>query len=85
MPHPNCDPTALSKLFGYRCLPYYLASIVYLTFPSDTYAAHKQYTEGYLLLSTYYFLGVIYFLWHVHGLVCNFIPLFYLLLGTLNI
>ncbi len=42
-----------STHLSYRCLPYYLASIAYLTFPYDSYIEHKHYTKCYLLVFTY--------------------------------
>ncbi len=63
-------------LVGYFVIdvcPYYIASIVYLTFPFDIYIEYNHYTKCNLLLLPYFFSDVIPILSLVHSLVFNFI------------
>ncbi len=57
---------------------------VYNTCKYNLNKQHIALNAVYYLL-VYFFCDIISFWHYVHGLVFNFIPLFYLLLGTLNI
>ncbi len=75
--------TAHNMLFGYRCLPYYLASIVYLTFPFDIYTGHKLITCHLLLLHYCHTFSLM--LFPFNAMYLSWCLTLYQLLDTLNI